>query len=320
MTDPYQPTSEFVDTLGQELHSALRRQKKFGDPATTAPTRALRGQMRLLFCVALLAVVSICLGGAAAFAVVKKRDRQAAVLNVARAATQLEFAEQRATSFHFEFEFDYAFHFEFGEPPAPERDDAEDMADEELMALELEALSLDTQVLIRALDLEEVTLTGRAPNNSLSAPLVDDRDFVLERLELELEIAEGRLDLLTSQAEAEGLDELDQLILLGEVELAETYDAQLFRSMLSRESFLDGELSAGQLEWQRLHEAAIYKSRKASLFLEQVQYALQREKDGRGLGLQSLELRVRNAELQLQLAKLDVAMVQQRSDRVKKTE
>lgn len=301
MNEMYRPGPAFVETLGREVESALRRREAFDDSGPSVK----RNGVRLFSFVAVIAAASMCIGGAGAFAVVKKRDAEMADLNIARASTLVEFAHLRVEMFDEEL---HRMQQLVEEGVATER---------ELAAMESEAHMLHLTEMIRSLDLEEVQATGLDPDNGLSAPLVDGRDFVRERLSMERDIEMVRLQALTREAERSGIDRNERAAVMGEVQRQELAIGRLERKLERRRSFLDGEVSAADLEWHELFEKAAGREREAALHLKRVIAAHDEQQSrigeaGDSHDLRAMEYEIRNAELQLRLAKLEVEAARRR--------
>lgn len=275
MTDPHKPNTAFVDALGGELESAARRREAFRSIVSTPPART-PGRSRIALVISATAIASIVLGSAAAFAVVKQRDARWADENIARAERRLEFAEERQARFQFSFAkpvYDFRFAFNFGEPDAEGtaakedaggvETDADKAFDAEKLAAQLEEESVATSVELRALDVEEVSLSGRPPNNSLSAPLVYDRDFVTERLELDRAIASAQLSLLTEVWQYDLAHTPDGPVAVGRIATMASQVTQIDENLSTRQLFLDGEISAIDAEWKLLYHNAKHRKNAA---------------------------------------------------------
>ncbi|MCH8851600.1 MAG: hypothetical protein IID41_02995, partial [Planctomycetes bacterium] len=171
------------------------------------------------------------------------------------------------------------------------------------------------------LELEEVSISGREPNNALSAPLVGGRDFVTARLKTEerpienqLAIAAKELDRLRKLAEA-------AYVLGHEVDAAEARYQQiaagldeLRRRQSLRARFLAAELTPKEVELHALQAQARTAREEAARQLpvmaqqlEHLRILTQKGVIGRAkvsemeIALQSLQAQIRLAELELQI-------------------
>jgi len=129
----------------------------------------------------------------------------------------------------------------------------------DLVHFELQVAQSETDLHLRALDLDEVQQSGREPLDELSAPLVDGRDFVSERLRLHMDLASRRLDVVLREANRTR-DQVDLgIVSEQEVEARDlaTREAELRVDGLGhqldlRSEFLDSELTAVEAELKTL--------------------------------------------------------------------
>ncbi len=191
----------------------------------------------------------------------------------------------------------------------------------EIRRLELPVISAESEIQRRRLELEEVSITGREPNNALSAPLVGGRDFVTARLKAEERPIERQLAIAAKE-----LDRLRKLaksaIVLGyEVDVAEARFQQiavgldeLRRRRLLRARFLAAELTPKEVELHALKAQARTAREKAARQLPVMAEQLERlrilfqknvvdraEVSEMEIALKSLQAQIRLAELELQI-------------------
>ncbi len=295
---------DFVKALEWQLRSSLRR----NEAAAETPRRFRMAWSKVLVSVALVAG-SMFLGAAGTYAVTHEDDRAARELLIAKIQAQLEIAEM--------------LHAHHAQALAEKQPLVEKgyIAESEISRLELPIVSSESEIQRRRLELEEVSITGREPNNALSAPLVDGRDFVTARLKTEarpierqLAIAAKELDRLRKLAEA-------AIVLAYEVDVAEArYQRiaasldELRRRQSLRARFLADELTPKEVELHALQEQARVARETAALQLlamaEQLEHhRILYEKGivGRAevsemeIALQSLQAQIRLAELELQI-------------------
>lgn len=117
-----------------------------------------------------------------------------------------------------------------------------------------EVTRMDAMTARAKLNVDEVEATARPPRDDLAAPLVDDKDFVARRMDMELMSAMGRL----SEAEAL-LAEIDRRIRVGAETESARLDADLeltsaraaanllMQRRALRQEYLAGKLAAAQL-------------------------------------------------------------------------
>ncbi len=295
---------DFVKALEWQLRSSLRRNE-----AVAETPRRLRMTWPKAIASAALVAGSMFLGAAGTYAVTHEDDRAARELLIAKIQAQLEIAEM--------------LHAHHAQALAEKQPLAEKgyIAESEIKRLELPLVSSESEMQRRRLDLEEVSITGREPNNALSAPLVDGRDFVTARLKAEerpierqLAIAAKKLDRLRKLAES--------AIVLGyEVDAAEARFQQiavgldeLRRRQLLRTRFLAAELTPKEVELHALQaqartarEAAARQLPVMAEQLERLRRLFQKNVVDRAqvsemeIALKSLQAQVRLAELELQI-------------------
>jgi hypothetical protein len=168
----HEPTPEFRAHLEWQIESALRRESRLAAP--------VGGAIRPLVA-ALVLVAALATGGVAGLASgrvqdARQRDR---LIETARAEENLMRVRVDLSRTAYQ---DSRRRFEVG---AVDR--------ETLAAAERELKSMETSLARIRLDIEEIQMTSLAPRNNLDAPLVGQRDFVRERLALEMATAQDRL-------------------------------------------------------------------------------------------------------------------------------
>jgi multidrug resistance efflux pump len=270
---------------------------------------------------AAVAAVSMCLGAAGTYSMVRGDDAPQRELFVTRAEIRYEQATAR-------LEEAVAALDEL--MPLYERGFvAESELDEHLQAIE-EAKSTARR---RELDLEETRLTGRSPNDDLAAPLVDGRDFVSERLRAQTETLRSETKRRKKiYAEAQALFERAFISAAevdaerGRVAQAEAREALLAHRLELRRRFLAGELTAEEASLMDLAEQAGAAYADARQALEQSKRVLQRvESLAEGGAVTSSELReaeaaVRAAQARLRLAEIERRIVQSQLDEAEAAE
>ncbi len=247
MKDAHTPDPEFVNHLEWELESAVRRQESLNGTSSARRPRGLRLGATLA-----LVFVSMFVGGAGTHAVTLRADAQAAELYIARSEALLEIAETRLDHFAQEL------------ATATARLEQGQVTEREARQVEAHYSLIEAETEIRRLELAETLLTGKAPNDSLSAPLVDGRDFVTERLVAQRRPLQMQLQLANDQALRH--QELSEAGMVAEYELQAAHAgsvaverelAALEKRITLRESFLAGELSAAVVELQGMRATAL---------------------------------------------------------------
>ena len=163
---------EFRAHLEWQIQSAVRRQTRFGEPVHTGHPRLRAAAMLVLA----MAVGGIAVGASGELQ--DARERQA-VLDGAQ--SELKLVQLRVELALADFE------------QARKRFEVGAVGRETLQAAERELRAQESALARLQLDIEEAQLSSAAPRNELQAPLVGGRDFVRERLMLDLRDAQRDL-------------------------------------------------------------------------------------------------------------------------------
>lgn len=170
--ESHEPTPEFRARLEWQIETAMRRETRLTAPVTSAPRR---------WGAALVVVAALAAGGIAGVAserVQDARERDRLIESVqseqALAALRLDLAREDFQDARRRFETGVA-------------------GRETLEAAEQRLREMEAALARLRLDIEEIRATSAAPRNDLDAPIVGQRDFVRERLALELEAAQRAL-------------------------------------------------------------------------------------------------------------------------------
>ena len=247
----HQPTPEFRDYLEDEVARAFRRHRGAG-----------RGR------VAALLGVALALGASGSLATAQLRDGArrdsllaAATADAAMVAVRLDLARAVAA-----------------DVGAKVRSGV--LAPASLAAAEADLRAVEAQAMRARLNIDEIRASAQPPRDELNAPLVDGRDFVLARLQLDLLGAQQRLG-----AAERALEETARRVRVG----------------------AEGELSAAEAE------LAVARARAALGALAERQ-TLRREFVERGTAGDQLVRRLRQAELRLDahVAQQAVRLAQER--------
>ena len=239
MNTLHQPDHEFVGNLEHELRSTIRRQEQFrnGRSARTIAVRQLR------WTTSVIALAAMCLGSAATYAVTSRFRAQTAELIIARAEAQLEFANARRELFLEEFH-------------ETEARAAEGLIEpEQLDQMQLELTHVETEAAARALDVEEARITGRDPDNSLSAPLLRGHDFVTERLELQRVVLVARADVVDRLAAKYASDPHQMAAIAHEQDAIREMLASLDARLALRQEYLAGKRTAREVELAQMQSS-----------------------------------------------------------------
>ena len=170
--ESHEITPEFRAHLEWQIESALRRETRFTEPAG--------GRMPRLQ-VALVAVAALLLGGIAVAASGELQDAKQRDLLISGASSEEALVRLRMELARADLQ-DAQRRFETG------------TADRQaLQAAQRQLRAMEMALAKTRLDIEEIQATSAAPRNDLQAPLVGKRDFVRERLLLELDTAQRAL-------------------------------------------------------------------------------------------------------------------------------
>ncbi|HSQ32959.1 MAG TPA: hypothetical protein VLN49_24055 [Gemmatimonadaceae bacterium] len=175
MTDDtmHRPTTEFREQLERAVVRTFRIEQEIDDRRRVSRTRWMRW--------AAVVVVSVALGASAGVASGQIRDaaRRDSLLEVARAdatlaAVRLNVARARNADVKRKYDVGAA--------------DATSLAD-----ADAEVRAMETQAMRARYNIDEITATAQPPRDDLNAPLVGGRDFVKDRIMLDLAAAQQRL-------------------------------------------------------------------------------------------------------------------------------
>jgi hypothetical protein len=237
------PDPKFVEHLEWQLRSRLRQQALIpGNP---------RGESKMVRVMGTIAIVasSMVLGGAGTYAVTRDADGAVVELLTQRISTMLEVAEMRVALMG-EMVEEARMHVEQGHA-------SRDL----LIEQQLQLSQSEHEVGMLRSHLDEIQHSRREPSDSLAAPMTGGRDFVVERLKLQIalhvqmvESAERRAEhvhLLVTQ-NAVPASELDGA--RATVRLAQLEFESLTKRIHRRERFVKGELTAREVELQSMIE------------------------------------------------------------------
>ena len=290
MPNTHEPDAQFVEKLEWQLRGDLRRHTRHGSP---------RRRIRVAKIAALIAV-SVSLGAGAMGASQQIAESWRRDLTKARLAVQHELAEQRLR-----MQMSAA-----AQSQEQVRQGILDDLDLQLQYAQLQEARAD--VTVRGLDLEEFGASGLEPRDELSAPLVDGRDFVSERIRIRMDV-DRRYLAVVQRAEARTRERFEVGVAT-ELEVQErnlaTHETQLQlealeRQLEIRQSYLGGDVSPVEAELMALENET---RARIALLERQRQYRgleLQRVQRAIELGSQSLDLAV---QIQTRFAEVDAQL------------
>ena len=306
MTDQHAPRPEFVDRLEANIGAEIRRRNREAHaPRTTGPSR-----WQLAFAALGLVIVSMAAGGAVVAAAYQSQANQERQALAATWERRLQLDRERLEIARTELR-DAERRMQVG------------IGTRETL-LEAEAKVTEGEALLRSLELqlEEVRMTGRDPRTEVSAPLVNGRDFVLQRWQVEIIIPESALKLEKMRLQALQIKSEIGLVDTTEVDIARARVLELAialeaaqRRISLRQRFAEGKVSA-EIAELRLAEVAAEQRRRVvepQLDLAKRHLALSKARSERGaVGLVEVskaQLRVTELEYELMKADYELALV-----------
>jgi hypothetical protein len=304
MHDKHEPDDAFVERLEWQIAGEVRRRNR---PAPV-PGWALRSRARLAIAAAALVIVSMGIGGgvvAAAYQAQNNERRDILVANfkqrVALARQRLDLATQKARA------EEHRMSVGLATPQA-------------LFDSRVKVAEAETDLKLITLQLQEVGLTGREPLAEISAPLVSGRDFVGERLRIELSLPESMLALENArlrdtQARVEiGVAiPIDVQVAQARIEEVNALIESLRKKIDLRQKFLKGEFDAVQADLRVLESEAELRLRSLRPKIESARQDVARIAAKVDIGLaqavQLAEARLRMRELEVEVAKAEVDLL-----------
>ncbi|HTG98713.1 MAG TPA: hypothetical protein VL882_00520 [Vicinamibacterales bacterium] len=295
LNESHEPTPEFLAHLEWQIQTALRREDRLTSPVSASRRR---------FGAALLIIAALATGGIAGIASERVQDARQRSQLVEAARSEVTLLNVRLELVRATYE-DMRRKFEVG------------TADREaLLSVEREVRALEASLARARLDIQEIEMTSSVPRNDLDAPLVGKRDFVRERLALDMAAAQSGLTT-AEQAVAQAQQRIEvgaapaAARLQPEGELAQArLRMQVLRAKLElRQRFLKGEIKADALasEMRRV-ELTLQRTRSQ----RELEIARQRVDEVRRLFEvgQGTELDVKRAEVELLERQLEIKGIQ----------
>jgi len=293
-TELHEPTPEFRAHLEWQVQTALRRESRLSSPVSGS-----RRHLGVLVVIAALAT-----GGIAGIASERVQDARQRTQLIEAARSEVMLLNVRLELVRATYE-DMRRKFEVG------------TADREaLLSVEREVRALEASLARARLDIQEIEMTSSVPRNDLDAPLVGKRDFVRERLALDMAAAQSGLTT-AEQAVAQAQQRIEvgaapaAARLQPEGELAQArLRMQVLRAKLElRQRYLKGEIKADALasEMRRV-ELTLQRTRSQ----RELEIARQRVDEVRRLFEvgQGTELDVKRAEVELLERQLEIKGIQ----------
>lgn len=315
MQDQHEPSKEFIDKLEWKIGGEVRRRNRH---ARVPPWMPQSGRKAVLALTGII-LVSMAFGAVGAAAAYQVQSSQ-------RRGDLISALEQRA---------------EVARQRLKLSTDAQTNTERRLSlghgnqqdVLEARAKTAEAEAQIKSLEsqVEEVRITGREPSSEISAPLVNGRDFVSERFQIEMAVPQAVLEL-----ERLRLRDLERSVSHGAVSLLEVEEArprvteadagvEAFRKKLEiRQQFLARKIDAATAELRILEAEAEMNEKalapKIELARKESQSTDAKVRSGAASTMDQAEAAMRLEELEMERAKahLDLARVRQQLDQRRK--
>ena len=301
MYDKHEPSREFIDKLGWEIDAEVRRRNRHAGVPPWMP------QSRRTAALALTGIVllSMAFGAAGAAAAYQLQSSQ-------RQGDLISGLEQRAQVARQRWKLATDAQTNTERRLSLGHGNQEDVLEARAKVAEAEAQvkSLESQI-------EEVRLTGREPSGEISAPMVKGRDFVSERLQIEMAVPQAVLEF-----ERLRLRDLERSLSIGtgsslEVEQAKPRVAEAdagveaFRKKLEiRQQFLARKIDAAGAELRVLEADAEQREKalapKIELARKESQNTDARVRTGAASTMDQAEAAMRLEELEMERAKANL--------------
>jgi outer membrane protein TolC len=308
MQDKHSPRQDYLDRLERHVLDEARRLRQTAPPAQWH----LGARWKIVIAACALAVVSMGIGAASVAAAYQAQTNQQRDLLSSDYERRLDLARQRL---------------------AIASDQLRDIERQVALGLTSRASASDAQLKVTEaqaaihmleLQLQEVQLTGRAPVDDLSAPLVSGHDFVSDRLKVAMTVQR-----MTLQAAQDHLREAERRVAVGvsgsiEADTARALVVEVQAALQAfdvkmglRQRFLAGALTAAQTdlraieaEAEQRRAALAPKVRLAQMQVDRVATLVQK---GLVSNVDLVEARLKLQEAMADLAKvdLDLALVRQ---------
>lgn len=305
MQDQHEPRNDFVERLESNISREIQRRNR------SIHSRSIRswGTRRLLG-ILFLMVGSMAVGAAVVAASYQAENNERRDLLVSAYERRAELARTRLASAKEQLQ-------------SVERAVSLAVATQEaLQEARFKAVEAQAQVQSVDLQLEEIRVTGREPLNEISSPRVRGRDFVGERLRIDMSIPQAALEpARTRVRRAESLLSIGLIDLMSvnaaRAEAAELeISIQAFQTKLEiRREFLENKTTAAMAELRMLESDAVQKQKMIAPKVELARKQLERTKTNVQLGtsqridLAQATLRLQELEAEAAKAELDLLLV-----------
>lgn len=315
MYDQHEPSREFIDRLEWEIGGEVRRRNRQARGPSWVPRSGRTAALALIGIV----LVSMAFGAAGVAAAYQAQTSQRRDDLISGLEQRTELARKRLKlSIETQTSTERGLSVGHGSQ--------EDVLEARAKVAEAEAQvkSLESQI-------EEVRITGREPSSEISGPIVKGRDFVSERLRIQMAVPQAVLEF-----ERLRLRDLERALSIGTGSPLEVEEArprvseadagvEAFRKKLEiRQQFLARKVDAATAELRVLEAEAEQHERalapKIELARKESDSTDARLRIGAASGMDQAEAAMRLEELEMERAKvnLDLARVRQQLDQRRK--
>jgi len=301
MRHTHEPSDEFVASLEREVGRAIRRRNQ----PVPWPSWLPQSRPAAVFALIALIVVSMGVGAAATAAGYAAQDAERRNQLATSYQQRVDLAAQRVTVANDELK-------------AAERQVSVGMAGTMgVFEGRLKVAEAEAQLSSFRLQLEEVRISGAEPRNEASAPRVGGRDFVTERLRVDMSVPEAAL-VLEHERERDAnkrfsvgmADSVDVMSAHARVVEIETAIETFRRKIEIRQRFLAGSVDAVETELRVIEAEAEQRTKALRPKIEMIQKEIDRIKGrldvGQATSVQLSEATLRRMTLELELTKADL--------------
>jgi hypothetical protein len=314
MSGAHKPREEFVNQLELHWRADLRRRALGASVHTWMP------QSRIAIAVGIgaIAIVSMAMGAGVVAATYEARLSEQRDLLLGNFGQRAVIAKQRLALAAQQLR-DVQQSVSVGiESPETERDVRFKVAEAEV---ELKSIELD---------IAEIRATGREPANALSAPLISGRDFVTERLRVEMSVPAAALEVEKARAQAtrarfevgmaKGIEVEETATRVIELESA----VEVFQQKIGiRQTFLKGGVAPAAADLRGLEAETDLRRRGLA---RRIDFARRHVQDVKGridvgtanpLNLAEAQLRLQELQLAMTKADYDLLLIRKQLDAAK---
>lgn len=299
MSKNYEPDSGFLERLEWQLSSEFRRKNRL---KSSAGKITVSRRMAAVACMAGAVMMGVTVLKAADYI----KDSWRKKIEIARAETDLKLSEVYQKSIQ-EMEDKAEMQFSNGL-----------MREDEYQMLNLASQKSELDVKNSRLDLEEVKSSGQPPRDELYAPVIAGRDFVSERLAIEIQGIELDLerllvlwDRLKNLTEKNLVSENELNAIQAEITARDVLIDKIQKKLELRKRFVEGEISAQVVEIEDRMTAAENNLHMAKSRVDLLNKQLTRLKSLENQGmidqseLKQVQFALAAAQAELELAALE---------------